>query len=63
MRLSLCEIHGFRDYFPVRKLCACCQDMQKFLAKQAELYDGRDRPYEVSIMKFYLIIIFFLLLV
>ena len=31
------RIHGFRDSVPVRKLYACCYDMQKFQAKQAVL--------------------------
>ena len=30
-------IHGFRDSRPVRKLLACCLDMQNFRAKQAVL--------------------------
>ena len=30
-------IYGFRDLVPVRKLHACCLDMQKFRAKQADL--------------------------
>ena len=30
-------LHGFRDSVPVRKLHSCCQDMQKFQAKQAVL--------------------------
>ena len=32
-------IQGFRDSVPVRKLHACCQDMQKFRAKQAGLVE------------------------
>ena len=30
-------IHGFKDSVSVRKLHACCWDMQKFRAKQAAL--------------------------
>ena len=33
----LFEIHGFRVSVPVRKLHACCYDMQIFRAKQAVL--------------------------
>ena len=31
------RIHGFRDSVWVNKLYACCEDMQKFQAKQAVL--------------------------
>ena len=37
MDFILAVIHDFRDSVPVRKLHACCKDMQKFRAKQAVL--------------------------
>ena len=33
MRDFIYLAHGFRDLFPVRKVDACCKDMQKFWAK------------------------------